>query len=602
MPAAAETASTQAAPEPSSSVAAAAAPVVTDTPPSAATAAPVVTDTPPAAVAAPVAEPAPTVAATPAEPTGPSAAELAAVKAAEQAAREARLAAEAEQVSTALKAAIDELGTLKANAEERKDRAALAAFYAAHDYKPMFVAPEGLTAKALSAVDRFGKAAEDGLDPQDYPVPAVAPGRLPAASAKIELDLALDVIRYARHAQSGRFDPQRISHLVTAKPPVTDPNQVLAKVAGSDDVSAVLEAYNPPHEGYKRLKAKLAEMRAAAEPQTPLVRLPEGPVLKPGQKDARVAMLRERLGVTATVTANDASVYDASLVDAVKAFQKDHGISATGLVGATTVSALNDGGAGGATAKINDVIANMERWRWLPRDLGEIYVMVNVPDFTLRVMRDGQEIHKARVIVGRVENQTPIFSETMKHVIVNPYWNVPVSIVKKEMIGKAQQTAGTALTRGNFEVVVGSRSVDPTAVDWATVNPATVQIRQRPGDGNALGNIKFMFPNEHSVYIHDTSSRGLFAQSYRALSHGCVRVHEPFSFADAVLSEEPTKVDGAKLKKLVGGGEKTLMLQRHVPVHIAYWTAFVDDDGKLETRADLYGHNARVKKLLGLGG
>ena len=172
--------------------------------------------------------------------------------------------------------------------------------------------------------------------------------------------------------------------------------------------------------------------------------------------------------------------------------------------------------------------------------------------------------------------------------------------MKKEFLGKAAETQGASLKRGNFEVEVGNHTVDPSTVDWTTVSPGQVHIRQRPGDGNALGNIKFMFPNQHSVYIHDTSSRGLFQQSYRSLSHGCVRVHEPFSFADALMAEEPTGITGAKLKSMIGGGEKYLWLKRTIPVHIAYFTAFVDEAGELQSRPDLYGHNAKVKQLLGL--
>jgi murein L,D-transpeptidase YcbB/YkuD len=152
----------------------------------------------------------------------------------------------------------------------------------------------------------------------------------------------------------------------------------------------------------------------------------------------------------------------------------------------------------------------------------------------------------------------------------------------------------------DLEVRVGNQMVDLTTVDWSTVSPAKVSIRQRPGGGNALGNIKFLFPNQHAVYLHDTSSRSLFAQSFRALSHGCVRVHEPFSFADAVLSEEPEAIDGARLKKMIGGNEKTINLVRQVPVHINYFTAWVDDAGQLQARPDIYGHDARVKHLLGL--
>jgi L,D-transpeptidase YcbB len=332
---------------------------------------------------------------------------------------------------------------------------------------------------------------------------------------------------------------------------------------------------------------------------TPVARVPAGPAIRPGEKDVRVAVLRERLGVTGAVTADDGQTYDAALVQAVKSFQKSKGLNPTGIIGPQTVTAVNET-AGGVDGKIADIVANMERWRWLPRDLGAEHVLVNVPDFTLVIERNGTVVHKAKVIVGRVQNQTPIFSETMTHIIVNPYWNVPVSIVQKEFLAKAQETQGASLERGNYEVEVGNKLVSPSTVDWSTVNAANVHIRQRPGDGNALGNIKFMFPNQHSVYIHDTSSRGLFQQTYRSLSHGCVRVNEPFSFADALLADEPTGINGAKLKSMIGGGEKYLWLKKPIPVHIAYFTTFVDDDGTLQTRPDLYGHNARVKQLLGL--
>ncbi|MDR3374034.1 MAG: L,D-transpeptidase family protein [Ancalomicrobiaceae bacterium] len=507
-------------------------------------------------------------------------------------------------LSAGLKAAIDARLTQKpveerrAAFDDKKEWAAISAFYAERAYAPLFVDGKGLAAHASEAIDRLGRAAEDGLDVADYPVPTL--GQEPGAAdlAKAELQLTESALKYARHAEAGRFDPIRLSELVTAKPPVPKPEDILKTLAAASDVSAALEDFNPPHEGYKKLKAKLAEL-GPQKPIAPIARLPAGPVIRPGDKDTRIALLRERLGVAGTVVATDADLYDPALVQAVKTFQKTKGLNPSGLVGPQTVNAVNEE-ANGTDSKAADIIANMERWRWLPRDLGSLHVMVNVPDFTLVIERDGAVTHRARVIVGRVQNQTPIFSQTMTHIIVNPYWNVPISIVKKEYIGKAAETQGASLTRGNFEVEVNNKVVDPTAVDWTTVNAAQIHLRQRPGDGNALGNIKFMFPNQHSVYIHDTSSRGLFQQSYRSLSHGCVRVQEPFSFADALMAEEPTGITGAKLKSMIGGSEKYLWLKRPVPVHIAYFTYFVDDAGALQTRPDLYGHNAKVKQILGL--
>ncbi|NLH82789.1 MAG: L,D-transpeptidase family protein, partial [Phyllobacteriaceae bacterium] len=500
---------------------------------------------------------------------------------------------EAQQVADAMeKAAKTEIARGGAS-YERAERAALADFYRERGWRPFFVGAQDLTAEGRTLARVLSESDLDGLEPTDYAL-TQRRAATPEARAEAEFAVAETALRWVRHIASGRFDPSRLSDLVTPRPPRPDPVAVLRGFAGSHDLAATLTAWAPPHEGYRRLKAELARLRAQ-KGETPMVRLPEGPMLSPGQKDERVALLRERMGLSAVASDADPDTYDPTLAEAVKAFQRDHAIVPSGKIGRTTLTALNEEAHGPADV-VADVIVNMERWRWLPRDLGELHVFVNIPDYHLDVMKDGRSIHHARVITGRPENQTPIFSETMEYVVVNPYWNVPQSIVKKEMLAKLQSGS---LGR-SYEVEVQDREVDPGSVDWSQVSPSQVSIRQRPGDGNALGNIKFMFPNQHSVYIHDTSSRGLFARDYRALSHGCVRVAEPFSFADALLSEEPTGLDGAKLKKLLGRGEQQLNLKRHIPVHIGYFTEFVDDAGQLQSRRDVYGHDAKMRRILGL--
>ena len=542
--------------------------------------------------------PAPVVATVSGVVTGAPATPVPAATAAATPSTEAAIAATlaSEAAAAALKTALADLQPLAGTAEDRADRAALLAFYSDRAFVPLFVDGQGATERARGAAQAVARAAEDGLEPRDYALPRVEAGLDPQVRSKAEIAFAQTAVRFARHLQSGRFDPGRVHELVTPTPPKTEAREVLDRLAGSASTAEVLASYAPTHQGYRRLKAMLADFRAAT-PDVPMVMVPVGPTLKPGQRDARVALLRERLGVGGV--ASDAEVFDPSLAEAVKSFQRDRGLTPSGTVGRETVSALN-GEKNGTAARIADMISNMERWRWLPRDLGDLHVFVNVPDFHLDVMKSGQSVHHARVIVGKPSNPTPIFSDTMEQVVVNPYWNVPYSIVKKEMLGRLQSSAGQSLSRGGYEIRVGREMVDPTTVDWTTVNAANVSIRQRPGGGNALGNIKFLFPNQHAVYLHDTSSRGLFAQSFRALSHGCVRVHEPFSFADAVLSEEPEKIDGERLKKMVGGSERTIGLKRTVPVHINYFTAWVDDGGQLQTRPDVYGHDAKVKRLLGM--
>jgi murein L,D-transpeptidase YcbB/YkuD len=544
--------------------------------------------------AEPAAQPAPAVAETPAAPKVEAPAEP--VKAVVTidpgiAAREALVAE--------LHTATGRIDLVKGTAEEKKDRAAIRAFYDAHNGSPVFMTGLGLSDIGKSVALRLSKAAEDGLNPADYRVPVVADGASATDLASAELAFAEAALRYARQAQGGRFSPLKVSDLVTPKIVLPDPAVVLADLAIAKDPGATLEAYNPPHEGYKRLKAKLADLRVNPEPPLPAqVMVPEGPTLKPGVKDARIALLRQRLSVPAGEGA-DAELYDQTLVDQVRLFQKDRDLPTNGIVGPSTLTALNKKEAPSKATEA-DLIVNMERWRWLPRDLGTMNVFVNIPGFYLDINRNGQSIHHTRVIVGRTANPTPVFSEVMTHVIVNPYWNVPVSIIKKEMLGNIQASGGAYLDRGNYEVLIKDKVVASNEVDWANVNPNQVQIRQRPGGGNALGNIKFMFPNQHSVYIHDTSSRGLFSQDYRSLSHGCVRVFEPFKFADKLLVEEPTGLTGAKLQAMVGGSEKTMWLGRKINVHLTYFTATVDTDGTFAFRKDLYGYDAKMKQIMGL--
>jgi murein L,D-transpeptidase YcbB/YkuD len=223
----------------------------------------------------------------------------------------------------------------------------------------------------------------------------------------------------------------------------------------------------------------------------------------------------------------------------------------------------------------------MEMWRWLPRDMGEERIEVNVADFTLRVFKGDEALHSAKIIVGKPDSQTPIFSNAMRYILVNPSWRVPPSIIRKEMLPKLAEDPDY-LARMGFEV---------------TRHGDTISVTQPPGEKNALGHIAFMFPNQHSVYLHDTPSRSLFGASRRAFSHGCVRVDQPIRLAELVMggswSEE-------RFRSLIGGVERTVFLPHPVPIHIEYFTAFVDEDGDLQIRDDLYGHMRRLESALGL--
>lgn len=481
----------------------------------------------------------------------------------------------------------------------KRDRAAMVEFYGERNYEPVWIVDGRLTPQARKVMARIAAAAEDGLDPSAYRLPPATIGQNepagPEISAAVEATLSRALLTYGRQAYAGRVDPASIGKLITIKPLLPDPIEILTTVSTASDPAAAVASFNPPQDGYVRLKQALAEARKTTPVVAPAP-IPEGKLLKVGISDPRVPALRARLGVPDPAT--DANVYDVSLADAVARFQDEKGLKADGAAGSGTIAALN----GVGKDKTAEILANMERWRWLPHDLGDFHVEVNVPEFIVRIVDHGKVVHQTRVVTGKVTNQTPIFSDEMESIVVNPSWNVPASITMKEMMPNARRDPGY-LSRKGYQVAVSVngkfQNVDPRTVDWGNVSANRVQIRQPPGDDNALGAIKFLFPNEHSVYLHDTPSKSFFQKDVRALSHGCVRVQNPFEFADVLLAYEGGWTS-QRLRKMVGGRESWINLPKRIPIHLTYFTAFVDDHGSVQTVPDIYGYNARVEAALGL--
>ncbi|MFC5066977.1 L,D-transpeptidase family protein [Flaviflagellibacter deserti] len=491
-------------------------------------------------------------------------------------------------------------GVIAKKLAEAKEDPEVVAFYAQRNNAPLWIADGHLSEKAKAVMARIARADEEGLDAAAFVLPdANATDTSLARLAAAEITLSHAAVAYARQAQGGRLIPKSLSPLITAEPQRPTPASVLNTLAANDGAADWLESYNPPHAGFKALKTKLAELRAkAVEPSAaPPPEVPGGAVLKPGMVDDRVPLLRTRLGLPAGMD----NVFDPALVEAVKAFQRKNGLKPTGSVGKASTQALNRRDT--PADPTSTILVNMERWRWLPRDLGQTHIMVNIPEYMARIVRDGQVAHETRVVVGKPQNQTPVFSDEMEFIIVNPSWNVPYSIASKEMLPNLQRDP-TYLARQGMEVldVSGKRPVviDSTMVDWYSVNMKRIRIRQPPGERNALGHIKFMFPNQHAVYLHDTPSRNLFANAVRAYSHGCVRVQDPFALADVLL--EGTDWNAARMKKLIGGSERRIDLAHKLPVHLTYFTADIGPDGNLVTRNDIYGHDRKMRAALGLGG
>ena len=483
-------------------------------------------------------------------------------------------------------------------------------FYGSRHFEPLWLS-QGADGKVVFSenaekiIDVFKKSELEGFRPSDYLTanldPAAA-GTDPAKLAALETAFSAAAIKYAQDAFGGRINPLDVNKDWTIEPKRINEAEVLVKLAASDDPGQVLIDLSPKQREFVALRTALAKFYTGGdEVVDAAVTIPEGVTLKPGMKDERVTLLRQRLNVaepdipeTAGAEAKADINYDDALVEAVKTFQGSLGLEADGVIGPATIAALN---GGSATTK-EDIIANMERWRWEPDDYGRFEVEVNIPEFRLWIKKDGEVVHTTRVVVGRPQNQTPVFNNSIKHIVVNPYWNVPPSIATNEIKPHLMANPGY-LDSQNMEMLSGGKVINASAVDWTQTNINNFHIRQRPGAGNALGQIKFLFPNEHDVYLHDTPSKSLFARTFRAYSHGCVRVENPMEFAGALLKLEPT-LNAETLEASFGPKEKWFNLENHIPVHISYFTLRVDEDGTIRSYGDVYGANKKLIQLLEL--
>jgi murein L,D-transpeptidase YcbB/YkuD len=483
------------------------------------------------------------------------------------------------EVAVTMPAGLELSGRIAAQAEiaaalprlSARERADIVAAYAANENRPFWIDGKDFGAAGKQIVARLGRAGEDGLRAGDYLLPVFeASDKDSLAAADIRLS-ALAVL-YARDARGGRIDPRRLSKLITPKLELPSATEVLSELTGAADAGTVLAAYNPQHTGYRHLKAKLAELRAD-KPETPVARIPAGPALKVGMRDVRVPLVRARLGLGAS----EEPVYDRSTALALADFQKQAGLRADGVLSDQTVAAL---AMPRSTRLENDIIAQMERWRWLPSDLGDNRIVVNIPEYRMRVMHGDKLAYESRVIVGKPESATPVFSHRMEHVVVNPSWYIPPSIMRKEILPGLANDPNYAARRG-YVVTRGKNG--------------SISVRQPPGERNALGWIKFMFPNDHAVYLHDTPNRSLFGAGKRAFSHGCVRVENPFALADQVLGPEWTS---ERLKRLIGSGERTIKLPQPLPIHLVYETIVVNEAGAVTTFDDIYGFHRLVRNAL----
>lgn len=424
----------------------------------------------------------------------------------------------------------------------------------------------------------------------------------------LELELLLTdaFLVLGSHLLHGRVDPVTIHPEWTAVRREADLAHVLERGLGESRTGAamatVLDGLRPRQPEYGALRDALRHLRSVAGADG-WGALSGGPTLKPGARDDRVPALRRRIRAggdpAPAPAAGDSLLYDPELAEGVRRFQRRHGLTDDGEVGQRTLAALNVP----VEQRVQQVEIALERWRWLPDTLGRRHVRVNIAAFQTRVFEDGREVMELRSIVGRQYRETPVFSARMTYLVLSPYWHLPPTIAAVDKLPEIRKDPGyvAAQRMTLFEVATGA-VVDPNTVDWSTVTGPEFnrrfRLRQEPGPSNALGDVKFMFPNRWNVYLHDTPSRELFARDERSFSSGCIRVEQPLELAAHLLRGDPSWTPERIRSVVEAGVERSVTLAEPVPVHILYLTAFVDEEGLVNFRSDIYGRDVPVASAL----
>lgn len=506
----------------------------------------------------------------------------------------------------------------------------LTRFYEGRTYQPAWTSSTGI----LPVADIFlrtlqEEADREGLQPKDYHLakitallteahPGTGAARPIAPDILVDLDFLLTdaFLCYGADVSLGEVNLDSLNEHWFEKNGETDLVPVLQNALHSATIDTALKSLPPRQAGYVKLREAFIHYRTViAQGGWPTI--PPGASLQPGERSERVATLRAHLHASGDWSAvshdtgqamnttsteqrvamaipSDEDFFDEATEQAVKNFQRRHNLTPNGVVTAETLAALNIS----ADLRARQIARNLERWRRLPKNLGQRYIAVNVPNFTLEVVENDRPVMDMKVVVGKMieDRSTPTFSAQMKYVVINPYWNVPKTIAEKELFPMSRKNP-QYFAKNNFtvsKIPTGEKKIpDPNATDGAMISVPTYQyrLRQEPGPKNALGRIKFMFPNDHSVYLHDTPSKELFNRTVRAFSHGCIRIEKPVELAEYVLRGSPKGTPESLLATLKRRKEQTVWLPEPIPVHIQYWTAWVDDHGGLQFRNDIYGYD-----------
>ncbi len=483
--------------------------------------------------------------------------------------------------------------------------AELTAFYEENGFAPIW---SGNTQRLLTLIAAIENSRRHGLPVTSYDLAGLeqawADAGTPLADAALEIKAAELYMEFATDLTSGVLEPSDASEFIHIDPRRPAAATLLAAAAANPGNSALFDALEPITPDYNALQAELARLEAVVGAGGWGPSIPDGRTIRPGHSGSRVLAMRQRLNALGYDGAQGVSnVYDADLMEAMRSFQGDNALDADGIVGPKTMLALNSD----PSVQMQQVIVNLERRRWLNYDLGDRHIFVNQASFFAYVMDYGLPTLVTRVVVGKTQAkyQTPEFIDEMTHMVVNPSWHIPYSISSQEYLPQLLRDP-SVLARENIVMQVrGSGTVvDARLVDLSqyTERNFPYVLRQRPGANNALGKVKFMFPNQYNIYLHDTPSKSLFNRDSRAYSHGCVRVQRPFDLARTLLAPQESDPAGAFQSYLSSGRETQVDLNSPVPVYLTYQTVFIDEAGELAYRVDIYGRDRVIFDALAAAG
>ena len=491
------------------------------------------------------------------------------------------------------------------------DPSSITVFYQRRGYRPSWITDKRLTTQADSLYAAIREADREGLCSADYNADLLKTAiedmrstgsmEISLVSARTDLVLTEAFLRYASDLHSGRLNPHTVYNDWSVTPRRKDLAQVLQQGLDSIGIRNAFRSLQPRHEQYARLKNALAQYKSF-DARMSVLMISGGPVLAKGDSCERVEEVKQRLMIwdkSYRTNGSNIYVFDDSLEQALRRFQGQHGIESNGRIDKQTLAVLNTTPG----ERVRQIEANLERMRWLPDDLGARYVLVNIPNFELDVVENGMTTMTTRVVVGNGTHQTPVFSETMSHIVLNPHWNVPPSIAVNEILSIVKKNTNY-LKNENIRVLkVSNETVteeSPDSIDWSGMTPETFNYRLRmdPGAKNALGRIKFVFPNHNNVYVHDTPSKHLFDKTARHFSHGCIRTEKPFELAAHLLWQRPGWTVERIQAEVEKGVEQAIMLTDRVPVHLVYWTVWVDESGTVQFRDDIYRRDGMILRAL----